>query len=170
MEFRLINGIGYNFKGIVIAVLLRQLFQRLRYGPHTNESSNGKHGRLHPQPPRTGSISLYYSFGYNQKETKKLYLIFISKMELFLIGQSRSGVGARVWVDIFRPGSESELESLKICRLHSPGFKASATSRISSDGPTSGLRIYPSFVRYRSARAVGPSLRRCIFIIGPFSI
>ena len=44
-------------------------------------------------------------------------------MGLCLLGRSRSGVGAGVGVDIFRPESESELESLEIRRLRSPAVK-----------------------------------------------
>ena len=43
-------------------------------------------------------------------------------MEYLLLGRRRSGVGAGVGVDIFRPESELESESLKICRLRSPGM------------------------------------------------
>ena len=38
-----------------------------------------------------------------------------------MLDQSRSRVGVGAGVDIFRPEPESELESLKIRRLHSPG-------------------------------------------------
>ena len=39
-----------------------------------------------------------------------------------MLGRSRIGVGGGVGVDIFRPESESELESLEICRLHRPAL------------------------------------------------
>ena len=54
---------------------------------------------------------------------KWLHHIAIFRMELFLLGRSRSGVGAGVGVDIFRPESESELESPEIRRLRSPVWR-----------------------------------------------
>ena len=42
-------------------------------------------------------------------------------MELSLLRLSRRGVGAGVGVDIFSQESESQLESLEIRRLRSPG-------------------------------------------------
>ena len=42
------------------------------------------------------------------------------RMEYLLLGWSRSGVGAGIGVDIFRPESELESESLKSRRLRSP--------------------------------------------------
>ena len=53
---------------------------------------------LHPQLARTGAF----------------------RVEYLLLGRSQSGVGAGVGVDIFRPESESELESPKSRRLRSP--------------------------------------------------
>ena len=41
---------------------------------------------------------------------------------IFLVGLSRSGVGAGLGVDISRPESKSELELLEIRRLRSPAF------------------------------------------------
>ena len=43
-------------------------------------------------------------------------------MACLLLGRSRSGVGVRVGVDIFMP--ESEVETLKLRRLRSPGREA----------------------------------------------
>ena len=39
-----------------------------------------------------------------------------------MVGRSRSGVGVGVGADIFGPELESELESLEIRRLCSPGY------------------------------------------------
>ena len=50
-----------------------------------------------------------------------LHHIAVSTMEYCLLGQSRSGVGVEVGVDIFMP--ESDSESLKVRRLRSPGHK-----------------------------------------------
>ena len=56
-------------------------------------------------------------------------------MEYLLLHQSRSGV--RVGVDIFSP--ESELESLKICRLRSPGHIVRLSSLNLAKGPESSM-------------------------------
>ena len=48
-------------------------------------------------------------------------------MKYLLLGRSRSGVGFRVGVDIFRRESESESESLKNRRLRIPAQTSQGT-------------------------------------------
>ena len=60
--------------------------------------------------------------GIIKRKLKNGYTILLFfRMELFLLGRSRSGDGAGVGVDAFRPESESELELFEIRRLRSPG-------------------------------------------------
>ena len=82
-------------------------------------------GRAHPQLARTGAVLSFYRFEYNQKGKQgNLYIkLLFFRMELFLLGRGRNGVGARVGFDIFRRESESEIEALEIRRLRSPDQK-----------------------------------------------
>ena len=119
IEFRLIKDIGDNFG--VTAIVLQ--IQRLSYrAPFKGNSDN--FGRFHPQLPSTDALSPHRPFGYKQKGNERMGISHCSfGMETPLLGRSRSGVGVGVGVDIFRPESELESESFKICRLRSPGPK-----------------------------------------------
>ena len=82
------------------------------------------YGRLYSQFVRTGTVVPYNWFGYNQKRNQEngYIILLFPRIELFLLGRSRIGVGAGVGVDIFRPESESDLESFEIRRLDRPAL------------------------------------------------
>ena len=89
--------------------------------PSPFKGISNNHSELHSQLAQTGTVLPYHPFGYNQKRSEGngcITLLFL--MECFLLGRSRSGVGAEVGVDVFRPESGLESESLKIRRLRSP--------------------------------------------------
>ena len=87
------------------------------------KETSDNYGRLYSQFAQKGAIVPYYWSGYNHKGNqgnRYIHLISVFGIELLLLGRSRCGVGAGVGVDIFRPESESELESLEIRGLRSP--------------------------------------------------
>ena len=90
--------------------------------PHLKESGITMVGcPLHRQFARTAAVLPYYWFEYNQKGNQENgYIILLFLEWNCLARRSESGVKVGVGVDIFRPESESELESLEIRRLCSP--------------------------------------------------
>ena len=90
--------------------------------PTRFQGISDNYGQLHAQFVRTGAVVPYNWFGYNQEgnqENGYIILLFF-RIELFLLGRSRIGVGAGVGVDIFWP--ESELESFEIRQLRRPAL------------------------------------------------
>ena len=115
------KGIGYNSKAIVIAVELRDKFENC-HADHFKEISDS-YSWMHPQFARNGCrVTILPVWVQSKGKSRKfLHHIVILRMELFLLGRSRSGVRPAVGIDIFRPESELELGSLKKRRLRSPG-------------------------------------------------
>ena len=88
--------------------------------PTTFKGIGDNYGQLHSQFARTGAVFPYYRFGYYKKGNQENGYIILLFLEF--VRRSRSGVGAGVRVGISRPESESELKSLEIRQLHSPGY------------------------------------------------